>query len=226
MIGTTTRVSVDSAGTQGNNLSVSFPASISADGRYIAFESTATNLVPGDTNGFQDVFVRDQGAPPIVASCFGDGTGMQCPCLNNGLAGHGCENSSGTGGAQLLPSGIPRLSADSLVLTASGETPTALSVFFQGDALTAPVGFGDGLRCVGGTLFRLYVKGAVGGIVSAPQGPDPSVSTRSAALGDPIPLGATRHYQVYYRDNDPAFCSSPQGDTYNVANAVSAVWSP
>ena len=32
---------------------------ISSDGRYVAFASTATNLVPGDTNGLSDVFVRD-----------------------------------------------------------------------------------------------------------------------------------------------------------------------
>jgi Tol biopolymer transport system component len=33
--------------------------SISADGRYIAFESDATNMILGDTNGSSDVFVRD-----------------------------------------------------------------------------------------------------------------------------------------------------------------------
>ena len=39
--------------------------SISADGRYIAFVSSATNLVDGDNNGVADVFVRDtcNGAP-------------------------------------------------------------------------------------------------------------------------------------------------------------------
>src|SRR5437762_5568898 len=55
---TTERVSVASDGTQGNNWS-EYP-SISADGRFVAFSSYATNLVPGDTNGQQDVFVRDR----------------------------------------------------------------------------------------------------------------------------------------------------------------------
>ena len=54
----TTRVSVDSAGTQGN--SDSYSPSISADGRYVAFASGATNLVSGDMNGFDDIFVRDR----------------------------------------------------------------------------------------------------------------------------------------------------------------------
>ncbi|MBI5285723.1 MAG: thrombospondin type 3 repeat-containing protein, partial [Chloroflexi bacterium] len=56
--GATERVSADSAGTQGNGFSYS--PSISGDGRYVAFYSWATNLVPGDTNGADDVFVRDR----------------------------------------------------------------------------------------------------------------------------------------------------------------------
>jgi Tol biopolymer transport system component len=54
---TTARVSVSTAGAQGNNLS--FEAWISADGRFVAFQSSATNLVAGDTNASPDVFVRD-----------------------------------------------------------------------------------------------------------------------------------------------------------------------
>ena len=54
---TTTRVSVNSAGIQGDENS--FNPSISADGRFVAFSSAASNLVPGDTNNKQDIFVRD-----------------------------------------------------------------------------------------------------------------------------------------------------------------------
>jgi Tol biopolymer transport system component len=57
MTGETTRVSVASDGSQANSGSAS--PSISADGRFVAFNSEATNLVPGDTNGGQDVFVHD-----------------------------------------------------------------------------------------------------------------------------------------------------------------------
>jgi Tol biopolymer transport system component len=56
--GVTTRVSVDSAGAQGNGGSM-YP-SVSASGRYVAFESTATNLISGDTNGKLDVFMHDR----------------------------------------------------------------------------------------------------------------------------------------------------------------------
>ena len=55
---TTQRVSVDSNGTEANDDS-STPA-ISADGRFVAFSSAASNLVGGDTNGFQDIFIRDR----------------------------------------------------------------------------------------------------------------------------------------------------------------------
>lgn len=55
---TTERVSVASDGTQANNHS--FGPQISADGRYVAFSSAASNLVPDDTNGFPDVFVFDR----------------------------------------------------------------------------------------------------------------------------------------------------------------------
>ena len=54
--GTTERVSVDSAGNQGN--AGSSGVGISGDGRFVAFTSSATNLVPGDTNSVADVFVR------------------------------------------------------------------------------------------------------------------------------------------------------------------------
>jgi Tol biopolymer transport system component len=56
--GTTTLVSVNQAGTGSGNGASQNPV-ISADGRYVAFESTASNLVANDTNGASDVFVRD-----------------------------------------------------------------------------------------------------------------------------------------------------------------------
>jgi hypothetical protein len=55
--GVTTRVSVDSKGNQVNDHRTE--PSISSDGRYVAFESLASNLVAGDTNNASDVFVHD-----------------------------------------------------------------------------------------------------------------------------------------------------------------------
>lgn len=56
--GITERASLGPGGVQGNGGSF-FPA-ISAGGRFVAFESGSTNLVPGHTNGVNDVFVRDR----------------------------------------------------------------------------------------------------------------------------------------------------------------------
>ncbi|MEW6744329.1 MAG: calcium-binding protein [Planctomycetota bacterium] len=59
--GETTRVSVSSDGTEGDQGGGHPPYSwISADGRYVAFASDATNLVPGDTNGYGNVFIHDR----------------------------------------------------------------------------------------------------------------------------------------------------------------------
>lgn len=58
LTGVTTRASVDSQGIGGNE--ASDDPTISDDGRFVAFSSIASNLVPGDTNGSRDVFVHDR----------------------------------------------------------------------------------------------------------------------------------------------------------------------
>lgn len=55
---TTERVSLTDGDSQGDNTS-GF-ADISTDGRYVIFHATATNLVTGDTNALQDIFIRDR----------------------------------------------------------------------------------------------------------------------------------------------------------------------
>lgn len=56
--GITERASVDSSGAEGNSSSIA--ARISSDGRFVAFVSYASNLVPGDTNSVTDIFVHDR----------------------------------------------------------------------------------------------------------------------------------------------------------------------
>jgi len=221
--GTTERVSVGAGGIQGN--SESEISSISADGQRVVFGSYATDLVPGDTNGYMDVFARDAGpAAAFTPLCFGDGSAAPCPCGNSGAAGHGCENSAGTGGARLSASGVASLSADTVQFTSTGELPSAFSLLLQGDVNLAQVHYGDGLRCVSSVIRRLYGRSASGGVFVAPEGSDPSVSARSAAVGAPISLGATRYYQVYYRDPSASFCPAPLGGTANVSNVIAAAW--
>src|ERR1051326_6265120 len=61
------RVSTDAAGDEANSYSFAYGRpSISADGRYVTFYSGADNLVPGDANGFADIFVKDAQTGTIV----------------------------------------------------------------------------------------------------------------------------------------------------------------
>jgi hypothetical protein len=165
--------------------------------------------------------------PPSTAFsgfCYGDGTAGLCPCLNFGLSGRGCENSASTGGAVLAAAGNASLAADTVQFTATGELPSALSIFSQGQQVITPVVFGDGLRCVNVNLKRLYTKSAVGGTAIAPTGGDPTVSARSAALGDTITSGSSRYYYTYYRDPSAAFCADPPGNTFNITTSVGVAW--
>jgi hypothetical protein len=71
--GTTTLVSASTGGGSGNGQS--FGASISGNGRYVVFESSASDLVAGDTNGVSDIFVRDlQTNTTTRVSAAGDGS--------------------------------------------------------------------------------------------------------------------------------------------------------
>jgi Tol biopolymer transport system component len=226
--GTTERVSLDSTGSQVGGAG-SFAPSISADGQRIAFRSYSPTLVPGDTNGVADDFVRDRNATGFTSLCDPGVQGVSaCPCSNPpGGPGRGCDNSSATGGAILSAAGIAYLSMDSLVFTTSAEEPAATSIVMQGDALV-PTGlvFGQGVRCVGGTLERLYTQTAVSGSIRAPDlgAGDPTVSARSASLGDVIQAGQSRWYLVYYRDPIvPGGC--PAASTFNATQTGQVFWS-
>lgn len=69
--GTTTRVSVTAGGSESNG--ESYAPSLSADGRYVAFTSSASNLVSGDVNGVPDVYVRDRQTGTTTRVSVGSG---------------------------------------------------------------------------------------------------------------------------------------------------------
>ena len=89
------------------------------------------------------------------------------------------------------------------------------------------VAFGQGVRCAGGSLKRLYSKNASAGSITAPDFAfgDPSVSARSAALGTVILAGHTYAYLAYYRD--PIVlggCSA--ASTFNATQTGVVSWFP
>jgi hypothetical protein len=178
----------------------------------------ACDIASGTSQDRNGDGVPDSCQPVGTPYCFGDGSSGACPCGNAGPTGSGCTNSVGQA-ARLEAVGTT--SPDDLVLVSSGELPSALTIFAQGTQSTSPHLFGDGLRCVGGTIKRLFSHNASGGTAYAPAPGDPPITARSAALGDPIPSGATRYYWAYYRDPNPGFCTS---FTFNASNAISIGW--
>ncbi len=210
---TTERVSFAFNGSQTN--SDNFVPHMTPDKRVITYTSTANNIVPNDTNGFRDIFASTLGGPG-TAFCFGDGTGTACPCGNNGAPGRGCANSANPSGASLGSSGTASVSADTLALLGSGM-PNAACLYFQGTTQLAAV-FGDGLRCVGGTVIRLGTENNVVGGSQYPAAGDPSISVRGLMPA----AGGVREYQCWYR-NAAAFCSP---STFNLSNGLEVSWQP
>ena len=165
---------------------------------------------------------QDQNANNIPDECEQNGGspfcfGMSgCPCGNNSTHAEaaGCRNSSGFGG-KLLGTGNTSVASDGLVLNASHLTGS-LAVFFQGNALVS-LTYGDGHRCMGGSLKRIGKKNPSGGNASYPQGADPAISVKGLVP----PGGGVRYYQVVYRNN-----GGPCGSGFNVTNGVSVVWEP
>jgi hypothetical protein len=96
---------------------------------------TVTNPDGQTTTSASGVVSVGNGAPGS-GYCFGDGLDpmvtTQCPCLNFGALGQGCANSANPNGAVI--SALGTISPDTVVFTSSGELPSALSIFLQGDA--------------------------------------------------------------------------------------------
>jgi Tol biopolymer transport system component len=118
---TTARVSVTASGAQANGASDA-PA-ISADGRYIAFSSSATNLVSGDTNGATDIFVRD--------TCAGVSTGCTPTTLRVSVTNSGAQANGASDEPAITPDGRYvgfRSAATNLV---TGDTNKAQDIFVR-----------------------------------------------------------------------------------------------
>lgn len=230
--GTTELVSVDSHGVPANGGSLVVQACISGDGRFVTFDSWASNLVPGDTNNTADVFVHDRfGGPGFTSLCEPGVDGVRdCPCANPpGGPGRGCDNSAVTGGAALQASGGTFLSSDSLVFETSGQRSSGLGILMQGNGVIPDgVIYGQGVRCLGGTIMRrLFLAQAFGGSIRVPDFSlgQSTISSRSAAKGDVIEPGTSRAYLVYYRDPVvPGGC--PVSSTFNATQTGRIRWSP
>jgi Tol biopolymer transport system component len=98
----TRRVSVGPGGVQAD--AASNPVTVSANGRYVAFDSSATNLVPGDTNGVSDVFVTDTKTRVTSrVSVASDGGQSAGSASGPALSGNGRYVAFTSGAADLVP---------------------------------------------------------------------------------------------------------------------------
>ncbi len=129
--GTTTPVSLSTGGVQGNLLS-EYPA-ISADGAFVAFRSEATNLVPGDTNGMPDVFVRSIAAGTTVrANVASDGSAANGFNWNHAISiGGGLKVAFASDATNLVP-GDTNGASDVFVRDLAAGTTTRVSVSTAG----------------------------------------------------------------------------------------------
>jgi Tol biopolymer transport system component len=131
------RVSVSSAGQQASGSSAT--SSCSSDGRFVAFESSAASLVPGDTNGAGDVFLHGPQCSDLVIYCT-------AKTNSNGCVPTICSSgrASASGANQL------RITAHRVLNLKSG-------LFFWGLAPQAAP-FGGGVRCVAYPVVRTAIQ--------------------------------------------------------------------
>ena len=206
---------------------------IDASGEIIAFSSNSPVLVGGDANNLSDVFVQDCNTPVYVAFCAPGVDGIvPCPCGNPQVpAGSmkGCNNfaGGGSGGATLTATGVSSLSADTLGFQLAGGVASNVTVLFQGTGNAANTRSGAGVRCVGGTLKRLYRGQQSAGSIAFPND-GVSVHDASAAKGYVIGAPSTLFYYCAYRNsaaNGHPGCPG-LGFGFNTTHALAVPWSP
>jgi Tol biopolymer transport system component len=128
--GSTTRVSTATGGEQGNGSS--FVPAISADGRYVAFYSDASNLVAGDTNGARDVFVRDlQTGETTRVSVSGSGAQANGDSFAPALSSDGRYVAFSSAATNLVD-GDTNDANDIFIRDRQSNTTTRVSVGFDG----------------------------------------------------------------------------------------------
>ena len=133
--GATSRISMGSAGEEGN-LESDYPT-VSSDGSLIVFESLATNLVPGDSNGMKDLFARQ----------------LEPGCLEPATY---CTAATSSGGCTPLvgSSGQPSVSSSKAFVLTAGQLPNVSSGFLVHGHAAAALPVTGGWLCVAPPFSR------------------------------------------------------------------------
>jgi Tol biopolymer transport system component/putative cell wall-binding protein len=182
--GTLVRVSTNAAGEGGNG--GSYVASPSSDGRHVAFQSVATNLVDGDTNGKSDVFIKDMQTGAVVRASVhagqqGDGNSSIPSLSGDGSRVVFLSKSKNFGSAPSYHDQVFLWQRDGMKLTWVSRTPSGAAfnqpviAHLSGDgstvvfeAFTRPEGQ------IWGQLWRYEVSAATPAVVSTGYDGDPT----------------------------------------------------
>ena len=207
LTGVTELVSIDSFGNPGNGFSER--SSISADGRHVAFESTSDNLVPAETGGLDQVYVRDR-------SCIDAYVDYCTP----GTSANGCE-------VELTASGVASSSASSgFVVTALSEgEKDGLFFYGQNGRQAVPWGNGTSFICVIPPVKRAGLQQAHGtpGACDAIVAQDLNAwwcSTCPKPSAAPLP---SKPLQIQFWYRDPA---STSNQTSSLSDAIEVIACP
>ena len=156
--GSTRRVDVSSTGRQTESKTNTGFSAISADGRYVAFQSDATDLVPRDTNDLGDVFLHDLVTGKTERESVASGGAQAEPPAGQLFnESSGCPSLSATGryvsfdsGAVNLVQGDTNGIRDVFVHDRKTGTTERVSVASDGSQAMGPPGSGFSLTCGSG----------------------------------------------------------------------------
>jgi hypothetical protein len=184
--GVTRRASVSTAGAESDGSSGL--AALAGNGRFVAFSSNATNLVAGDNNLSNDVFVRDLCDPAWMTYCTAGTTANGCNALM-----------SATGTPSASAATAFTIQVDDLEGQKSG-----IVFYGLGGRLELPWGSGSSYRCVQIPIQRTPQQGT-GGTVGACDGAmavdwNAYLASHPNALGQPFSAGAIVDAQAWFRD--------------------------
>ena len=142
-----------------------------------------------------------------------DGSLASCPCGNAGNPNTGCDIQQGTGGVELTVVAQETSPQNRVTMTGAGYPPASspASIVIRATSLdpSAPVVFGDGLRCIGTPLVRLGASFASSGN-----------STHTFGHGTMAGTGDF-YYQLWFRNTPAMFCTP---DAFNLSNGRRLTW--
>ncbi len=180
----TARASLTSSGGQSVGGALTTSAAISADGNLVAFTSSATNLVPGDTNATLDIFVRNRAAGTTTrASVATGGTEAAGISTNPVLSSDGRFVAYQSTAANLV-AGDTNGQADIFVHEVATGATSRVSVVTGGAQGCTPVGTATACAAVGTATGQ------------SPQGAGPSTDPSISADGRYVAYRSTAGYLV------------------------------